>query len=256
MDLHLKDKVVLISGGAKGIGRAIVLQLLEEQAHPVILDKDERAGIELAAKYPVMFLPGDLNKTSYCQSAIEQVVKNFGQIDGLVNNAGFNDGVGLEKGTPEKFAASLQSNIIHFYSLAHFALPYLKNVQGAIVNIGSKVAVTGQGNTSGYAAAKGGVLGLTREWAVELLPYNIRVNAVLPAEVWTTMYETWLSTQPNPEQKKKEIESRIPLGKRMTRPEEIADMVVFLLSDRSSHVTGQWMVVDGGYTVLDRAVGT
>ena len=104
------------------------------------------------------------------------------------------------------------------------------------------------------AAAKGGVLGLTREWAVELLPYNIRVNAVLPAEVWTTMYETWLSTQPNPEQKKKEIESRIPLGRRMTRPEEIADMVVFLLSDRSSHVTGQWMLVDGGYTQLDRAV--
>ncbi len=254
MDLHLKDKVVLISGGAKGIGKAIVQQLLEEQAHPVILDKDERAGKELVAKYPVIFLPGDLNQASYCQSAIEQVVQKYGHIDGLVNNAGFNDGVGLEKGTPEKFAASMQSNLIHFYSLAHFALPHLKKVKGAIVNIGSKVAVTGQGNTSGYAAAKGGVLGLTREWAVELLPYNIRVNAVLPAEVWTTMYETWLSTQPNPEQKKKEIESRIPLGRRMTRPEEIADMVVFLLSDRSSHVTGQWMLVDGGYTQLDRAV--
>jgi len=90
-------------------------------------------------------------------------------------------------------------------------LPYLKKTKGNIVNIGSKVSVTGQGNTSGYAASKGAVNALTREWAVELLPYSIRVNTVLPAEVWTPLYENWIKTLPNPEEKLAQIVAKIPL---------------------------------------------
>src|SRR5207244_4186071 len=169
----------------------------------------------------------------------------FGRIDGLVNNAGVNDGVNLEHGDTERFLASLRKNLVHYYEMAHFALPALKKSRGAIVNIGSKVAETGQGGTSAYAAANGGRNALTREWAVELATYGIRVNAVIVAECWTPMYAQWLSSQPDPGAARAAIESCIPLGRRMTTGDEIADMVAFLLSDRSSHTTGQLIHVDG-----------
>ena len=255
MDLHLKDKVFIVTGGAKGIGRAICELLSSEGAHPVIVDKDEKSGHELASKLPnSYFIPVDLGSRDACRIAVEDAFAKYGRLDGVVNNAGRNDGVGLENGTPEKFLQSMESNVGHFYYMVHFALSHLKKTKGSVVNIASKVALTGQGGTSGYAAAKGAVLALTREWAVELLQYSIRVNAVLPAEVWTSLYESWISTFDNPELKKKQIESKIPLGHRMTTPEEIADTVVFLLSDRSSHVTGQWLSVDGGYLNLDRSI--
>jgi len=144
--------------------------------------------------------------------------------------------------------------LVHYYAMAHEALPALKKVRGAIVNISSKTAVTGQGGTSGYVAAKAAILGLTREWAAELLPHGIRVNAVIPAEVDTPLYQQWVSGFPNAEEKLARIVSKIPLGKRMTTPEEIADMVMFLISERASHITGQHVYVDAGYTHLDRAL--
>jgi NAD(P)-dependent dehydrogenase (short-subunit alcohol dehydrogenase family) len=185
---------------------------------------------------------------------VDQVLQKFSRLDALVNNVGANDNVSLEQGTPEKFVASLQLNLVHYYAMAHYALPALKKARGSIVNISSKTAVTGQGGTSGYVAAKAAILGLTREWAAELLPTGIRVNAVVPAEVMTPLYRQWVSTFPNPEEKLARIISKIPLGKRMTKPEEIADMVLFLISERASHITGQHVYVDAGYTHLDRAL--
>ena len=138
--------------------------------------------------------------------------------------------------------------------MAHHALPYLKISKGAIVNISSKTAETGQGNTSAYAASNGGRNALTREWAVELLKYGIRVNAVIVAECYTPLYDRWIKTLPNPEETLAKITDKIPLGKRMTTTEEIANMVAFLLSEKSSHTTGQLIYVDGGYTHLDRAL--
>lgn len=255
MDLHLKDKVFIVSGGAKGIGKSICTLLYEDGAIPVLLDKDEASGNAFVKQFPRShFYPLDLNDAFATKKAIDAAEKKLGRIDGLVNNAGFNDDIGLEKGSPQKFLQSLNSNTAHFYNLAHYCLPALKNSKGSIVNISSKVAITGQGNTSGYAAAKGAILSLTREWAVELLPYSIRVNAVLPAQVITPLYEYWLSTYPDPAKKRKEIEDEIPLGARMTSPDEIANTVVFLLSDRSSHTTGEWVYVDGGYVHLNRVL--
>lgn len=256
MNLHLQDKVILVSGGAKGIGGAISKGLIKEGAIPVVIDPSENEGQALVklAKGKALHLPWRLFSTEDCEKAVKAAIEAYGRIDGVVNNAGANDGVGLEKGSPEAFAQSIANNLHHYYSLVHFALPKLKISQGAIVNISSKTAVTGQGGTSGYVAAKGAQLALTREWAVELLPYQIRVNAILPAEVFTPMYESWIKTFANPEEKLKEISNRIPLGKRMTTPEEISAMAIFLLSDRASHITGQHMYVDGGYTHLDRSL--
>jgi L-fucose dehydrogenase len=259
MDLGLKGKVILVTGGAKGIGAAIVRASAAEGAIPVLLDRDEPAGKHLASSLQSAgaqseFIAGDITAPQTCRTTVEQVLRNYGRLDALVNNVGVNDNVSLEKGTPEKFVASLQLNLLHYYAMAHYALAALKKQRGAIVNIASKTAVTGQGGTSGYVAAKGAILGLTREWAVELLPAGIRVNAVVPAEVMTPLYQQWLAQFPNPEEKLATIVSKIPLGKRMTKPEEIADMVLFLLSERASHITGQHVFVDGGYTHLDRAL--
>lgn len=259
MDLGLKDKVIIVTGGAKGIGEAISRQLAEEGAIVVVAGRNEGdnnktvAAIEAAGgkAYGVV---AELGNPDACKQVIEATVAKYSTIHGLVNNAGANDGVGLENGGPERFMASLQSNLSHYYNLAHYALPYLKANKGNIVNIGSKVATTGQGNTSGYAASKGAINALTREWAVELLPYSVRVNTVIPAEVWTPLYETWINSLPDPKAKLDSIVANIPLEKRMTTSDEIAAMTVFLLSARSSHTTGQIIYVDGGYTHLDRSI--
>jgi L-fucose dehydrogenase len=259
MDLQLKDRVVIVTGGAKGIGAAITRMVAEEGAIPVIVDRDPDAGEKSRADLRQHgnvsdLIVADLVTPEACSKAVEQTMKKFGRIDALVNNAGVNDGVGLEKGSPDQFVASLQRNLLHYYHMAHYALPSLKRTQGAIVNISSKTAVTGQGGTSGYVASKGAILAMTREWAVELLPCGIRVNAVIPAEVMTPLYQQWLSTFSNPEEKLKTIVAKIPLGKRMTTSEEIAAMVVFLISSKTSHITGQHLYVDGGYVHLDRAL--
>lgn len=259
MDLHLKEKVILVTGGAKGIGAAIVRGCAAEGAVPLICDKDGGAANALcqglrAAGSPCEFFETELTSSQACKSAVEAALQKFGRLDALVNNAGINDGIGLQSGSPEKFVASLQRNLNHYYYMAHYALPALKRSKGAIVNISSKTAVTGQGNTSGYVAAKAGILGLTREWAAELLADGVRVNAVLPAEVMTPLYESWLATFPNPQETLARIESKVPLGHRMTTGEEIAAAVIFLLSEKSSHTTGQHLFVDGGYVHLDRAL--
>jgi L-fucose dehydrogenase len=259
VDLQLNDKVVLITGGAKGIGAAITRACVREGATPAIIDRDQQACEKLFAELKLAagrghYMVADLQPAENCVKAVEETTRTFGRIDALVNNAGVNDGVGLEHGTPEKFVASLQLNLLHYYNMTHYALPHLKRARGSIVSISSKTAVTGQGNTSGYVAAKGAILAMTREWAVELLPYGIRANAVVPAEVMTPLYEQWLSKFPDPEAKLKTITTKIPLEKRMTTPDEIAAMVVFLISAQASHITGQHMFVDGGYVHLDRAL--
>ncbi|MBS1751572.1 MAG: SDR family oxidoreductase [Bacteroidetes bacterium] len=259
MDLNLTNKVFIVTGGAKGIGAAISKTIAAEGGIVVVVGRGKDDNIKIVDEIvksggKASYVTAELGTAAACREVIDFTAEKYGQIDGLVNNAGINDGVGLEKGSPEKFFESLHKNLSHYYNLAHFALPFLKKSKGNIVNIGSKVAVTGQGNTSGYAASKGAINALTREWAVELLPYSIRVNTVLPAEVWTPLYENWINSLPNPKEKLEQIVAKIPFEKRMTTAEEIADATVFLLSSRSSHTTGQILFVDGGYTHLDRSL--
>ena len=268
MDLQLREKVCLVTGGASGIGLAIVRRLVAEGACPIILDlmPAHKAHPIIEEIYTTGHqLPDvqidedalnyhqvDLTDDRGTAAVIENILDRHQRIDAIVNNAGVNDGAGLDA-TPDEFRSSLEKNLVQCFNIVHHCRKALADSAGSIVNIASKVALTGQGGTSGYAAAKGGLLALTREWALDLAEHNIRVNAIVPAEVWTPMYESWLSKQADPAQRKTEIESRIPLGQRMTTADEIADTTAFLLSPRSAHTTAQILHIDGGYVHLDRA---
>ena len=259
MNLQISDKIIIVTGGAKGIGEAICKVLAAEGAVPVIIGRNEADNLKTVAAIEASGakasqVVAELSKPDDCEAAVKKVMEKYGRIDGLVNNAGVNDGVGLENGSYQKFMDSLHKNLVHYYLMAQYALPELIKSKGSIVNIGSKTAETGQGGTSAYAAANGGRNALTREWAVELLKYGIRVNAVIVAECYTPLYETWINTLPDPQKKLEEIQTKIPLENRMTTAEEIANMVAFLLSEKSSHTTGQLIHVDGGYVHLDRAI--
>ncbi|MDO5641109.1 MAG: SDR family oxidoreductase [Paracoccus sp. (in: a-proteobacteria)] len=251
MDLHLRARRIIVTGGASGIGAAITELLAEEGAQPVIFAR-RAPDADWLARTAAEFVQVELSDDAACRAAVEQA-RAGGAISGLVNNAGANDGVGLAAG-PDAFRASLNRNLVHYYTLVHLLADDLRATKGAIVNISSKTAVTGQGGTSAYVAAKAAQLGLTREWAVEFLPHGVRVNAIVVAEVMTPLYHRWLATLPDPDAALARITARIPLGRRMTTPHEIADTCAFLLSDRAGHTTGQWIFPDGGYTHLDRAL--
>ncbi len=259
MDLQLKEKVIIVTGGAKGIGEGISRVLADEGARVVIVGRKEEDNIKLVKEIrqsggKSISVQAELTRPGECKKAVDEIISAMGRIDGLVNNAGLNDGVGLESGNYERFMQSMHNNIVHYYLMAHFALPELIKSKGAILNISSKAAETGQGNTSAYAAANGGRNALTREWAVELLKYQIRVNAIVVAECWTPQYADWIKKVPDSDARLKEIVNKIPLGNRMTTVQEIGNTAAFLLSEKSSHTTGQLIHVDGGYVHLDRAL--
>lgn len=262
MDLKLKDKVIVVTGGGKGIGSGISLQLAREGAVPVILsrsaitDSFKKAMEAITSRYD--FIQIDLAETGKIKAVIDAVARQHGHIFGIVNNAGANDNKDLETTGWEEYEQSLHGNLTHYYAVVHAALPYLKQTKDSnILNITSKTALTGQGKTSAYASAKGAQLALTREWAAALAQYGIRSNAVVVSECFTPLYANWIKTFGTEAEQKAQlakIESKIPLYHRMTTIEEIADTAVFVLSPRSSHTTAQWVFVDGGYVHLDRAL--
>jgi len=262
MDLGLKDKVVVVTGaaGIKGsIGETLVQSLANEGAIPVIVCRNDRGygyEKELQEKgIDALFVKTDLSDYKQIEKAAKVIEEKYGRVDALINNVGVNDGAGLDA-SMDDFMYSLKLNMVSFFAMTKYCLPMIKKVKGNILNIGSKVALTGQGGTSGYAAAKGGVFGLTREWAVDLIKDGIRSNAIVIAESWTPAYQNWIDSLENGEEKLKSIVKKIPLENRMTMPEEIANQCLFTISEKSSHTTGQFITVDGGYVHLDRSLLT
>ena len=262
MDLGLTKKVVVISGaaGIKGsIGETIMQNLTREGAIPAVIDRNDRGfGYidDIQAKgVDGIFVKTDVTKPAEVEAAVKTIIDKYRRVDVVINNVGVNDGVGLDA-SYEAFMHSLKLNLVSYFLVTKFALPQLIKSKGNILNIGSKVAHTGQGGTSGYAASKGGILALTREWSVDLIKHDIRVNAIVIAESWTPAYDNWIKTLENGEEKLRDINEKIPFQKRMTTPQEIADQALFLISEKASHTTGQHVFVDGGYVHLDRSLLT
>lgn len=235
MNLQLQCRVILVAGSASGIGEAIVQTLAAEQAIPCILHNDEENGKRLVAQLRSIrseahFFPVELPDAEACEEVVQLIAARLGRIDGIVNNTGPDDGVGLAQGEHHRFLQSLHNHVGHYYSISRAGLPALKRAGGSIVNIISKTAFTGGGNTSGSAAANGARSGLVTGLAEELKPYHIRVNGIVVAD------------------------GKVPLGKRCTTSREVADMAAFLLSPVSAAINRQTIFVDGGYVHLDRSI--
>ena len=257
MDLKLTDKVFIISGGAKGIGAGIMSRLAAEGATAISVGRSPEVAQALVKKIQAAGGKADayaleMSDEPAVKETVATILEKYGRIDGVINNAGRNDAISLRHSVTE-FENSLRNNLVQTFSLTHYCLDALIESKGIIINIGSKCSVTGQGGTSGYAASKGGMNALTREWALDLIKYGIRVNCVIPAEVITPLYEDWLAKTPDPAEARRQLNATIPFGTRTTTIEEIADMVAFVASPCSSHTTGQILHVDGGYVHLDRA---
>lgn len=259
MNLNLENKIVCVTGGSRGIGWGIVKAFLAEGAIVYATGRSDEAmagaleELESQVRPRCRFHGMDMTDEAQVQALFSSIEEAFGGLDVLVNNAGVNDAVGL-RADPAAFRVSLEKNLVHYFSSVHFALDGLIRKRGSVLNIGSKTALTGQGGTSGYAAANGGINALTREWAVDLASDGIRVNALIPAEVITPQYEKWLAQAPDPQEALARLNQSIPFEQRTTTIEEIAAMAVFLSSQKSSHTTGQIIHVDGGYVHLDRAM--
>lgn len=243
MNFNLEKKIIIISGGAKEISKGIIKALAAENAIPVIVGGNETDNLKMLETIDNkgFQIATELTNPVECENAVIKIVEKFGYIDGLINNAGVNDSVGLEKGNYEEFVALLHKNLAPCFLMTHFALPYLKKSKGAIINICFKTTEAGVGNIAMPPTSGGGREALTREWAVELLPWSIRVNAVVITGSSDALYSTSIEAFENPEKKLKSITEN-----KIVTSGEIANVVVFLLSERSSHTTGEIVPVSSG----------
>jgi NAD(P)-dependent dehydrogenase (short-subunit alcohol dehydrogenase family) len=252
---RLDGRIAFVTGGARGIGRAIAEKFAAEGATVTFADLDQEAGQETAADLslaggPVTFCHADVTVEADVQRAIEGVVARHGTLDVLVNNAGVNAYFDATEMTEAEWDRVFGVDLKSAWLCAKHALPPMKRVgRGSIVNIASIHAVLTIRGMFPYAAAKAGLLGLTRSLALEYGPAGIRVNAVLPGYTRTRLVEEWLQTQPDPAAMERRVVEIQPLRK-MAMPAEIANVVAFVASDEASAITGASLAADGGLGVM------
>ena len=258
----MKDKVALITGGSSGIGRAAALLFARQRARVVITARGEERGTNVvreieAAGGTALFVPGDVSQASHVASVVERAVAAFGRLDYALNNA-----AALEEPfaptadfTEEQFDRSIALNLKSVWLCMRQEIRQMLGQQpagGAIVNTSSINGLGGVPRAAFYAAAKAGVIALTKSAALEYASQGIRVNALVAGAFQTPMLEAGIErfSGGNPEVKEqigKHYNQAVPLG-RIGRPEEAAEAVLWLCSDRASYVTGHSMIVDGGWS--------
>lgn len=241
---NLTDKVVIVTGGAAGIGGAITTVLSQRGACVVAVDIDEKAGEKKVSENPdkIAFLKGDISKESVAKEAVDIAVSKFGKLTGLVNNAHPSVEKSILEHTDEDWALSINGG---FYATLYFmkaAYPELKKTKGSIVNFGSGAAMKGNIEQASYAAAKEAIRGLSRVAANEWAADDIQVNVVSPLALTEGLAE-WKETSP---EEYKKVAEHIPMKRFGDPQKDIAPVVVFLLSEDSRYMTGQTLMVDGG----------
>ncbi len=244
--MKLKDRVVIVTGGARGIGRAIATSFLNEGAKVAVIDSDKERLEKLREetekkKKEVMVIPCDITKSSEVNGMVNQVHKQFGRIDILVNNAGIIRRGTIETVTEEDWDRVIEVNLKGTFNCCKAVVETMKKQgYGKIVNVSSIAGKLGDITSApGYGPSKAGVDALTKTLARQLAPYGINVNGVAPHAIETEMSAQWS------EERRKEIIASIPLC-RLGKPEDVANAVLFLASDEASFITGEILDVNGG----------
>ena len=245
--MQLEGKIAMVTGGGQGIGRGIVDRYLEEGAKVAIVQRGPLEPV-LADDPRVLGLHADLSHASAITGAVESTAAHFGGIDILVNNAGIMFERSVTAIRPEEWDLVMALNLRAPLFLAQAALPHMRRRGGgSIINIGSIEGLAANPGHTAYCASKAGIHGMTRAMAVDLGEDNIRCNAIAPGWIDSALSETYLTTLPDPAAARETLNRLHPLG-RTGRPEDVGDLAVYLAGDRSSFLTGEVIVLDGGRT--------
>lgn len=250
----LKEKVAIITGGGRGIGKGIAEAFIREDALVIIADKNEKNGSEVVASLNriksdgALFIKTDVTSSESIQNMIKTSIKTFEKIDILVNNAGYHIAKSVENTSEDEWEYIINTNLRSTFLASKYSITHLRATQGCIINISSMVGIVGQNNAGAYAASKAGQLGLTRNMALDLATDKIRVNAICPGWIQTPLVEDWFSQQPDPEESRKYIFSIHPLG-RIGTVEDVGKAAVFLASDHSAFLTGTEIKIEGAITL-------
>lgn len=246
-------KVVIVTGGTKGIGAACTALFLQKGAKVVFTGRNEDDGALLESSlrregFDARFVRCDVLNVSDIERVIQTAVETYGQLHVLVNNAATHVSKLLHEYSLEDFDLLVNTNLRNYFLHAKFAIPYLRQTKGNIVNIGSSTGKVGQYAGSLYAATKGGIMAFTKSAALDYARVPIRVNAVIPAYVDTPLLQEWISQQPNPAEIAEQLGRMHALG-RISSAAEIAAVAAFLASEEASTVTGATIDADGGATL-------
>jgi NAD(P)-dependent dehydrogenase (short-subunit alcohol dehydrogenase family) len=250
--MRLNEKIAIVTGGDTGIGEGIVHCFAAEGATVVVASRKAETA-EARGKFKdsgnIHFIQADVTDTHSVNKMVEQAVQKLGRLDIFVNNAGYADGRGVEQQSEEDWDVLINTNLNGYARCVRAALPYLKASRGVLLNISSRVALVGQNRAFAYCATKGGIYGMTKNLAIDLAQYGIRVNAILPGWIATpNLLANWPKHQPDPENALNELIAKHPLG-RLGTPEDCGKAAVYLCSDDAEFVTGTALDIDGGITL-------
>jgi len=245
---ELEDKIAIVTGGSSGIGRAIV-ELFAKQGARIVVADTQTDVADSPKEGTIKFVRTDVRESTQVQRLVETCVGEFGGIDIVCNDAGVGQNQAVSDTTEEDWDMIVDTNLKGVFLVSKYALPHMvQRKNGAIVNISSQLGLTALPGRGAYCASKAGVILLTKVLALEYAKHNIRVNCVCPGPIQTPMLEFTHNQDARPAESRQNLLSMVPLA-RIGRPEEIAQAVLFLVSNRSSYVTGQHLVVDGGYVI-------
>jgi NAD(P)-dependent dehydrogenase (short-subunit alcohol dehydrogenase family) len=244
------SRVAIVTGGAYGIGRAIVQQFASHNDSVVIADINSDRGVSLERSlqkqgFRAIFVKTDVRVETEIETLISTAAGTFGKVDVLCNNAGIEYYRRADEYTAQEWSAITDTNLSGTFLCSKYAFPYLRVTKGCIVNISSVQAFATESQISVYAASKAGILGLTRGMALDFAPEGVRVNAICPGAIQTGMMEPFLAGEADVETALRTLGEKIPLG-RVGQPEDVAEAVFFLASSAARYITGASLVVDGG----------
>jgi NAD(P)-dependent dehydrogenase (short-subunit alcohol dehydrogenase family) len=247
--MRFEGKTAIVTGAAHGIGEATARAFAAEGANVVLVDVHDRgetvAGELADGGAGAAFVRGDVSDSGDVDACVAAAVERFGSLDVLVNNAAITLPKGYLETTPEEWDRVLAVNLRSAFLFLRAATPHLQAGAGSAVNVASFHAGATIENFSAYAAAKSGVVGLTRSAALDLAPSGVRVNAVCPGIVETAMWQAWLAEVDDPDETVRQVNRMQPLG-RIGKPDEIAQAILFLASSQASYITGTTLFADGG----------